>query len=270
MIFLTLIFNTFREAISKKIFIGFFIISTLIIIIFLLTVNLISVEGMVNLVETGGQEAVRQFVIGTQVFMLNISYLLIITFCLISVSSFIPSMLEKGNIDILLSKPVSRSKIILGKFTGGVLLIFFSLVYLLGFIWIIISIKSGFWHVPFLYSIFWLTFSFAVIFSVVIFLGLTTQSSVLTIIISIFLVYVITPVLALREQTIFTFVKNDIIKFVINFFYYVLPKPTDINTITSNIISGTPVESYQAVFTSLLFMLAMLSLSILYFKKKDY
>ena len=270
MIFLTLIFNTFREAIAKKIFVGFFILSTIIILIFLFAVNIDSIEGMVNLMETSGQEAVKQFVIGTQIFMLNISYLLIISFCLISVSSFIPSMLEKGNIDILLSKPISRSKIILGKFTGGVVLIFLSLVYLLGFIWIILSAKSGFWHVPFLYSIFWLTLSFAVIYSVVVFIGLTTQSSVLTIIITLFLVFVITPVLGMREQTIFTFVKSDAIRFIINFFYYILPKPSDINTITANIVSGSPVDSYQPVYTSLLFMFTMLSLSIWYFKKKDY
>lgn len=270
MIFLTLIFNTFREAIAKKIFIGFFIISTIIIVIFFIVVNMTSIEGTLNLVEIGGQDAVRQFVIGAQIFMLNISYLLIITFCLISVSSFIPTMLEKGNIDILLSKPVSRSKIILGKFTGGVLLIFISLVYLLGAIWIIISIKSGFWHVPFLYTIFWLTLSFAIIYSVVIILGLTTQSSVLTIIITLFLVFVILPVLGARESAIFAFVNNDTIRFIVNFFYYILPKPSDINIITANIVNGNPVESYQPVYTSLLFMLTMISLSILYFKKKDY
>jgi ABC-type transport system involved in multi-copper enzyme maturation permease subunit len=179
-------------------------------------------------------------------------------------------MLEKGNIDILLSKPVSRSKIILGKFSGGVILIFISLVYLLGAIWIIISIKTGFWHVPFLYSIFWLTLSFAIIYSIVIILGLTTQSSVLTIIINIFLVFVILPVLGARETTIFTFVNSDVIRFIVNFFYYILPKPSDINIIMGNIVNGKPVESYQPVYTSLLFMITMLSLSIWYFKKKDY
>ena len=171
MIFLTLILGTLREAIARKIFLGFFAISTIIILVFLLAVNVDSVEGMVDVMETTGDDAVRQLVISSQVFLLDISYLLIITFCLISVSSFIPSMLEKGNIDLLLSKPISRAKIILGKFSGGVVLIFFSLVYLLGFVWFILSAKSGYWDFPFLYSILWLTLSFAVIYSLVIFLG---------------------------------------------------------------------------------------------------
>ncbi|HRI86400.1 MAG TPA: hypothetical protein PK536_13230, partial [Ignavibacteria bacterium] len=165
MIFLTLVLSTFREAVAKKIFLGFFAISTLIILIFLFLINVESVEGMVDMMGAAGDEGIRKLVIGFEVAMIDISYLLIITFCLISVSSFIPSMLEKGNIDLLLSKPISRTNIILAKFTGGVLLVFFSLVYLIGFVWIILSSKSGFWHFPFLYTILWLTLSFAIIYS---------------------------------------------------------------------------------------------------------
>ncbi|MDZ4710986.1 MAG: ABC transporter permease [bacterium] len=270
MIFLTLVFSTFREAIAKKIFIGFFAISTLIILVFLFLINVDSIEGMVNMVETSGEEGIKQLVIGFQVVMINISYLLIITFCFISVSSFIPSMLEKGNIDLLLSKPVSRAEIIFAKFLGGVLLIFVSLVYLIGFVWLILSSKSGFWHVPFLYSIFWLTLSFAIIYALIIFIGLISQSTILSIIVSLFLVFIVCPILFLREDTIFSLVNNEAAKFIVNFFYYVLPKPTDINQITTNMITGEPVKSYMPVFSSVLFMLAALSASIFYFKKKDY
>jgi len=268
--FLTLILSTFREAIAKKIFIGFFAISTLIILIFLFIINVDSIEGMVNMMESSGEEGVKQLVIGFEVAMINISYLLIITFCFISVSSFIPSMLEKGNIDLLLSKPVSRAEILLGKFFGGVLLIFFSLLYLIGIVWLILSSKSGFWHFPFLYSILWLTLSFAIIYSLIMFIGLISNSTILSIIISLFLVFVLCPILYFREETIFSLVNNEAARFIINFFYYVLPKPTDINQITSDMITGTPVKSYMPVFSSILFMLAALSASIFYFKKKDY
>lgn len=270
MIFLTLMFSTFREAVAKKIFLGFFAISTLIILVFMFLINVDSIEGMVNMVESSGEEGMKQLVIGFEVAMIDISYLLIITFCFISVSSFIPSMLEKGNIDLLLSKPVTRTNIILAKFLGGVLLIFLSLVYLIGSVWLILSLKSGFWHVPFLYSIIWLTISFAVFYSLIILLGLISQSSILSILISLFLVFIICPLLAVREEVIFSFITNSTAQFVINFFYYILPKSSDINKITTNIITGEPVKSYMPVYSSLLFMLTALSVSVLYFKKKDY
>lgn len=270
MIFLTLMFSTFREAIAKKIFVGFFAIATIIILVFLFLINVDSIEGMVDMMEFSGEEGIKKLVIGFEVAMINISYLLIITFCFISVSSFIPSMLEKGNIDLLLSKPVSRAKIILAKFLGGVLLIFLSLCYLIGFVWLILSAKSGFWHFPFLYSILWLTLSFAVIYALIILVGLVSQSTILSIIISFFLVFIVCPILYVREEVIFSLVSNSTVQFVINFFYHILPKPTDINKITMDMITGDPVKSYMPVFSSLLFMLAALSVSIIYFKKKDY
>lgn len=268
--FLTLMFSVFREAVAKKIFLGFFAIATLIILFFLFLVNVDSVEGMVNLMESSGEDGVKQLVIGFQVGMIKISYFLVITFCFIAVSSFIPSMLEKGNIDILLSKPVSRTGIILAKFLGGVLLIFLSLTYLIGGVWLILSLKSGFWHWPFLYSIPWLTLSFAVIYALIILIGVTTQSTILSIIISMFLVFVVCPVLFVRETVVFSLITNSAAQFVINFFYYILPKLNDINQITEDIITGSEVRSYMPALTSLLFMLAALSLSIFYFRKRDY
>jgi ABC-type transport system involved in multi-copper enzyme maturation permease subunit len=213
---------------------------------------------------------VKQLVIESENFILGVSYLFLITFCLIGVSSIIPSMLEKGNVDLLLSKPVSRSKIILGKFTGGVILIFFSLVYLIGMIWLIISFKFGYWNASFLSSIFILTFSFAVIYSLVIFIGITTQSSILSILINIFLIFLIYPFLASRETLLFQFITNNIAQFIINFFYYILPKPGDLQEISKSIIRGEKVVSWQPVITSALFLITFLSASIYFFKKKDY
>ncbi|MBN8568602.1 MAG: ABC transporter permease [Ignavibacteria bacterium] len=266
MIFKTLVFGVIREAIAKKIFIGFFAISTLIILGFIAFVNFDSVEGIVTM---SGDE-VRELVLGFESFTLGVSYLLLITLCLIGVSSIIPSMLEKGNIDLLLSKPVSRSQILLGKFVGGLLLIFVSLVYLIGTIWLIVSFKFGYWNASFLSSILMLTFSFAVIYSLVIFIGITTQSSILAILINIFLIFLICPFLASREQVLFTFITGDVGHFIINFLYYILPKPNDLQTITGNIIKGEKVVSWQPVITSALFLITFLSASIFVFKKKDY
>ena len=84
--FLTLMFSTFREAIAKKIFLGFFVIATIIILFFLFLINVDSVEGMVNMMESSGEEGVKQLVTGFEVGMINLSYLLVITFCCIAVS----------------------------------------------------------------------------------------------------------------------------------------------------------------------------------------
>ena len=257
---------TIHEAIAKKIILGFFALSTLIIFIFLVLVNIESID---SVVEVSKQTDIKAAVIGFESIIMGVSYLFIITISLIAVSSIIPSMVEKGNIDLLLSKPIGRTKIIIGKFVGGVILIFLNLVYLIGCVWLILSLKSGFWHFPFLYSIIWLTVSFAVIYSLVILLGLTTQSTIISSIVTLFLVLIVLPILGARAD-IADVLKNDFVKFVLDFFYYILPKPGGINMISAAQITEQPIESWLPLWTSLLFMVTMLALSIYYFKKKDY
>lgn len=261
---LTIILNTFREAIAKKIFIGYYIIYTIIILVFLFAINLDTVEGVISLTD------VQQSVISLQAIMTSVSYLLVLIFCIISSASFIPSMVDKGTIDLLLSKPLSRFKILLSKYTGAVIFVGISLVYFIGAIWLILSVKSGYWNFSFLFTILSLTFAFAVMYSIVVVIGLTTQSSVIAILVNLFLLFVICPILAARETVIFTFVQNDTVKFMFNFFYYVFPKPGEINDITIKLITGEPVVSWQPVITSFLFCAAVMSYSVYYFSKKDY
>jgi ABC-type transport system involved in multi-copper enzyme maturation permease subunit len=261
---LTIILNTFREAIAKKIFIGYYIIYTIIILVFLFAVNLDTVEGVISLTD------VQQSVVSLQAIMTSVSYLLVLIFCIISSASFIPSMVDKGTVDLLLSKPLSRFKILLSKYLGAVIFVGISLIYFIGAIWLILSLKSGFWNFNFLFTILSLTFAFAVMYSIVVLIGLTTQSSIIAILVNLFLLFVICPILAARETVIFTFVTNDVVRFLFNFFYYIFPKPGEINDITIKLITNEPVASWQPVITSFLFCAAVMSYSVYYFSRKDY
>jgi hypothetical protein len=83
---------------------------------------------------------------------------------------------------------------------------------------------------------------------------------------------------------IFSLVKSDIVKFIFNFFYYVIPKPGEIKDVTVALIMGQDVPLWQgvvneagitgpswlSVITSVVFCLALFSYSVYYFSKKDY
>ena len=276
---LTIIKNTFREALAKKIFIGYYIFYAIVILFMIFLVNMDAVEGVMSLADE--KAIVRQ--VETGFFML--SWNLIIFFSLISTASFIPSMLEKGTIDLLISKPISRSMILLSKYLGAVLFVFLSMVFLLGSIWLILSLKSGFWDFTFLLSILWLTFAFAVMYSIVVIVGLTTQSTVISILVSFFLIFVLCPILSIREAVVFSLVTNDTVKFVFDFLYYVLPKPGEIRDITNAMIMNEPINvwksslntetqvftvSWMSAISSFIFCAAMMAYSVYYFSKRDY
>lgn len=276
---LTIIQNTFREALAKKIFIGYYIFYAIVILIMIFLVNMDSVEGVMSLADS--KILVQQVETG----FLTISWNLIIFFSLISTASFIPSMLEKGTIDLLISKPISRPMILFSKFLGAVLFVFLSMVFLLGSMWLILSLKSGYWDPMFLLSILWITLAFATMYSIVVIIGLTTQSTVVAILVNFFLIFVLCPLLSTREGVVFTLVSNETVKFIFDFLYYLLPKPGEFRDIATSMINGDQINMWKStanaetgLFTvswlspisSVLFMLAAMAYSVFYFSKKDY
>lgn len=270
--------NTFREALAKKIFIGYYIFYGIVVIIMLFAVNLDAVEGVMSFAD------VKQTIITVETGFLSLSFPLILFFALISASSFITSMVDKGTIDLLISKPVSRFSILTAKYIGAILFVATSMVFLIGSIWLILSLKSGYWNAGFLTSIISLTFAFTVMYSISIYIGLAAQSSIVSILVNFFLIFVFCPILSAREQLIFTIVKSDIVKFIFNFFYYILPKPGEIKDLTIAIIAGENIPLWKGVvaesgilgpswlsaITSLLFCAVLFSYSAYYFIKKDY
>lgn len=276
---IVIIKNTFREALAKKIFIGYYIFYAIIILFMLIAVNLDTIEGIVSLAD------VKNIVISVQSGFITISFPLILFFSLISVSSFIPSLTEKGTIDVVISKPISRFKILMSKYTGAVLFVALSMLFLFGSIWLILSLKSGYWNFHFLISVVNLTLAFAIMYSITVLIGLMTQSSIISILVNFFLIFVLCPILSTREMLVFPWIHNETAQFIFNFFYYVLPKPGEIKDITVNIISHQSVNfwkpvndvgtmqffpAWMSMITSLIFCATVMAYSVYYFSKKDY
>lgn len=273
---LSLIYGTIKEAIAKKVLLSIFVIFSAVIIIILLVINLDPVEVLPQLMGNDPNFDFNTFVLWFEVQMISqFPFFIIMTLFIVMTSSFIPSMLEKGTVELILSKPVSRSEIILGKYAGGVIIVFSALTYLITIIWLIISFKTGVWHFSFLTSILWYTFIFAVLYSLIIFTALITKSTVLTLIFNMFLLFPITGLLSLREG-VYSLINNKAVEFILDFIYYLLPKPWDLRTMAVEIIEGKfsaaqgILIAYQPLITSVIFIITILSLSIYYFNKKDY
>src|SRR5262249_22644763 len=91
---------------------------------------------------------------------------------------FIPNMLRKGTIDLLLSKPIHRTVLLVYKFIGGLSFMFLNTVIIVVGIWVVLGLRSGIWAPGFLLIIFILTFEFAIFYSVSTLFGVLTRSPV--------------------------------------------------------------------------------------------
>ena len=57
-------------------------------------------------------------------------------------AGLIPSVLEPGRIELLLSKPVSRTHILLGRFAGNVLVVSRNITFLVLGVWTILGVQD--------------------------------------------------------------------------------------------------------------------------------
>ncbi len=104
---------------------------------------------------------------------------------LVMTAFFIPNMLRKGTVDLLLAKPISRWVLLVYKYLGGLLFIGINTAVAVGGFWLALSLRSGIWAPGVLISIPAITFFFAILYSVSVLFGVLTRSAVVSILMSI-------------------------------------------------------------------------------------
>ena len=262
---------TFKEALSRKVFVTFFAITSFILfltILVFLSSNLNIVIKMVNINSSNNLN--NAISTGLKLLLVNPLFGGGLFLAIFSSSNFIPNMLEKGNIEILLSKPIRKSELILGKFFGVSAMVFFNIAYaILGF-WLLIGIKFGMWAPELLLTIITITFAFCLLYSLIIFIGILTKSSLSAMMITYLIFFVFSPILSGREKLIMFLGGGKFTKTLLDFLYYITPQTYEWGKITNEIATGAGINDYAPVYVSLLFILITLYASIKIFQKKDY
>ena len=94
---------------------------------------------------------------------------------------FIPNMLRKGTVDLLLVKPIHRTTLLIYKYIGGLAFMFLNTTFVVVGIWVILGLRTGLWGTGFLACIPVLTFQFALYYAVSTLAGVVTRSSIVAI-----------------------------------------------------------------------------------------
>jgi ABC-type transport system involved in multi-copper enzyme maturation permease subunit len=94
---------------------------------------------------------------------------------------FIPNMLRKGTVDLMIVKPMQRWLILLYKYLGGLTFIFLNTTLAIVGIWLALGLRSGMWANSFLLMIFVITFFFAILYAVSTLFAVLTRSAIVAI-----------------------------------------------------------------------------------------
>lgn len=207
---------------------------------------------------------------------------------------FIPNMLHKGTIDLLLAKPIGRAPLLLYKYIGGLTFMLVNSAVAVGGIWLVLGLRSGIWAPGFLLSIFVLTFFFAILYAVSTLCGVVTRSAVIAILMSCLMWFVFSAIG--KAHFFMEFAKKDPglskqipdwVSTSVNAIHAITPRSSDLDYLITRILTTTLLSEAEirrnpvldkfpdfswaeSLSVSGMFIAVMLSLACWRFSARDY
>lgn len=261
---LTLVLHTFRELIAKATLIILASISTLIILL-----TLFGISSLLTQELSPGPEELETIVLQMQGGFASGLFTGILLFGVFATAGIIPDTMEKGTIDLYLSKPLARWELVAGKFLGGIAVILANIAYFLGALWLIIGLRVGIWNGALLSSIGTITLAYACAFAGTLTLGIIFRNTAIPIIGTFLYVFVLERILHSREHILYVFSDNAIYRAVIDGLHAILPQLSGMQEGFTRQILHQPVvwdPFMQSVITSL----AILAVGLVVFQRRDF
>jgi len=276
-----LLLMTVRELWAKKVVLGLFLVSSLVLLVVAFALNLDVVEGSLAGIRLFGQDAspevegpdtqpqlsLTRVVVAVESVVAGVTYWIGILLSLFASSSLFSDLQSAGRVELLLSKPVSRAQVIAGHVIGVWVVIAVLTLYLMGGTWLIMSIKSSVWNPRFLLSIGIVVGMFAVMYSAVMLMGVWTQSTALALIVAYGLIFV-SMVLAGANEI--ASLLGPIGKPVFWGLYHTLPNFTEVTGIVTSLAKDQAVASWYPLGSSFLFGGVVYGITGYLFARRDF
>ena len=175
--------DTFEESFRNKMFLFFFIVSSLIVGSIALALNMDIVSGVIQGVTFFGEELeirempLERFVNAVQSGMAMIISTIGLFLALMATATLFPMMIQQGSIELLLCRPVPRWRLVVARFTGGVAIMAANAVYLMVGVWVVMGVKSGIWNTGFPLSTILIVIAFIFLYVVVMALSVMSENA---------------------------------------------------------------------------------------------
>lgn len=278
---------TVRELWAMKITQGVFVVTTIAWVLLSFAMDLDVVEGSISALRIFGIEntptdvyrspdtgeivrrslGLDEFVLGVNQFVFGLSYFFGTLLGLFATMPLIGGFLEEGRIDLYLSKPVSRTRLLAGHVIGVWLTVLALVTYLILAVWLILSVKTGVWQPVFLVTIPIITVMFGVMYSVVMTLSIIVRSSGLSLVVAYALIF-FSILFAAHDQLLP--VLSPTASSIYRTLYFVLPNFVEVIQLVSQLVSDESVTDLVPLFSSLLFGGIVYVIGFVWFSKRDF
>jgi ABC-type transport system involved in multi-copper enzyme maturation permease subunit len=276
--------DVMREAAARWTLIAYFLLSSIFIIIFASAVNLDIVNGAlagatlfgkeVNM-QSDNQISIERLVLGFESGFSVILYFLCTFLAIFATAHLVPRMQEKGTVDLYLSRPVGRTKLLLSRYVAGLILAGSNLIYLMGSIWLIVMWKTHVVHPRFFLASAVILFVIAVELAFAFVIGVITSSTAVSIMVTKGMFFF--GLMLVGHERIAAAVSKEWQAHLINTMYWIIPKTAELGQAVIAYVGGSQVpERLQAALspspfiTTAAFGVVCLSLACFLFQRKEF
>jgi len=235
--------DVMREAAARWTLIAYFLLSSIFILIFASAINLDIVDGALAGAKLFGKDvemndtiSIEKLVLGFESGFSAVLYFLCTFLAIFATAHLVPRMQEKGTIDLYLSRPVSRVKLILSRYLAGLLLAGSNVLYLIVAIWLIVMWKTHVVHPRFLLGGAVIMFIIATLMAFAFLVGVVTSSTAVSIMTTYGLFFF--GVMLVGHERIAAAVSKEWQAVVINTLYWIVPKTAELGGAVVAFVSG--------------------------------
>lgn len=180
--------DVMREAAARWTLIAYFCLSSMFILIFAFAINLDIVDGALAGAKLFGTQvtvdsgvSIEKLVIGFESGFSGFLYFLCTFLAIFATAHLVPRMQEKGTIDLYLSRPIPRVRLLLSRYVAGLLLAGANTFYLIVSMWLIVVWKTRVVHPRFLMAGVIIMFVIATLLAFAFLIGVITSSTAVSI-----------------------------------------------------------------------------------------
>jgi ABC-type transport system involved in multi-copper enzyme maturation permease subunit len=282
-VFLANLEDVMREAAARWTLIAYFFLSSMFIIIFAFAVNLDIVNGALagaklfgnDVHMQGGQINIDTLVTGFESGFSGFLYFLCTFLAIFATAHLVPRMQEKGTIDLYLSRPVARVKLLLSRYVAGLILAGSNVLYLIVSMWLIVMWKTHVVHPRFLMAGVIILFVVATLLAFAFLVGVVTSSTAVSIMTSYAIFFF--GLMLVGHKQFAAAVSKEWQAALIHTLYWIVPKTSELFAAVLSFVADKqlPREMASAMtpapfLTTAAFAIGCLTLASWLFQRKEF
>jgi len=271
-----LIVDTWREALAGYTLLGFAVVSALFLLTLTFALNLDIVDGSLAagtlfgkaLEFHHGTRAIETVVVNGQSVFAAMLYVLGVFLAVFATGSQVPNLQKRGTVDLYVSRPITRTHLLLGRFLGAVILVTVNLVLLCGGVFVIISLKTKVWNPRFLFATGLILVVFLSYLGFMYLVGVLSSSTPLSIMLP-YALYMISLPWASHNQIAAAMDSRFWASFVHDL-YWVLPKTAEVGRDLTAFVLGRTTPTLLPLATTVAFGAVCLAAAVVTFNRKNF